>query len=198
MDIFEEIISAPIFLQVPVFGLQLAIILYQLEYVSNFCYQERSQFEAPISEYPPKLDTKYPHLPYNNKILPKHSNRHRFLVSSLATQSIAAPLSVILCIGELLYYGLNVYLLCYFISIISIDTGAIGMIAYDSPWHQMGHTEHRIIEMVLRRSQRPCDLKGLGVVICSLETYGKVQTEFMHFLVFGSNNNNNKFRTKKI
>lgn len=46
MEIFENIISGPIFLQVPVFGLQLAIILYQLEHVRLFQIKAKRELEC--------------------------------------------------------------------------------------------------------------------------------------------------------
>lgn len=107
--------------------------------------------------------------------------KHFNLEFSTSQSIVDAPLIFFLCFGEVLYYAINIFLLCFFISVITIDTGSIGDIAYNSPWYQMTHTEHVIIEMVIRRSQRPCELKGLGVIVCSLETYQRVMLMLILF-----------------
>lgn len=44
----------------------------------------------------------------------------------------------------------------------------------------MNRAERIGVELIIRRSQRPFELKGLGVFVCSLETYLRVYTEFIH------------------
>lgn len=68
--------------------------------------------------------------------------------------------------------------MCYFVSNIIYDTGSIADIAYNSTWYQMTRTERVCVEMIIRRAQRPFELKGLGVFVCSLETYLKVTIDF--------------------
>lgn len=82
---------------------------------------------------------------------------------------------MMLCFGELLYASLCVFLLCYFITMITTETAAIGDIAYDSTWYHLPCSEQAIVQMIIRRAQRPCELKGLDVIVCSLETFGKVR-----------------------
>lgn len=65
-------------------------------------------------------------------------------------------------------------MLCYFVLSLSIRTVSIGDIAYNSPWYRMNRNERIIVRMIIRRSQRPCQLKGLGIFVCSLETYLRV------------------------
>lgn len=79
------------------------------------------------------------------------------------------------CIGELIYYTIENYVLCYFVSNIINDTESIGDIAYNSPWNQMPRTVRVCGEMIIRRSHRPFELKGMGVFVCSLETFLKVR-----------------------
>lgn len=51
---------------------------------------------------------------------------------------------------------------------------SIGDIAYNSHWYAMSPADKVIIEMIIRRSQRPFEIKGLGVLVCSLETFLRV------------------------
>lgn len=76
--------------------------------------------------------------------------------------------------NEVMYYAIENYLMCYFITSITVKTVSIGDIAYNSPWYQMTRNEQVFVEMIIRRSQRPYELKGLGVFVCSLETYLRV------------------------
>lgn len=72
-------------------------------------------------------------------------------------------------------------MLCYFVSNLIDDTLSIGHIAYNSPWYQMARTEKVCVEMIIRRSQRPFELKGLGIFVCSLETYLRVHRKQFSF-----------------
>lgn len=57
---------------------------------------------------------------------------------------------------------------------IMVDAIAIGDAAYESQWYRMRHNDQVIVEIIIRRAQRPFEIKGLGVFVCSLETYIKV------------------------
>lgn len=46
--------------------------------------------------------------------------------------------------------------------------------AYESRWYLMTAEDQVLIEMIIRRAQRPFEIKGLGVLVCSLETYLRV------------------------
>lgn len=62
---------------------------------------------------------------------------------------------------------------------------SIGDIAYDLSWYQMPRDNQYIVETILRRSQKPIELKGLGVFVCSLTTFLKVNSrDFLPSIVF--------------
>lgn len=60
---------------------------------------------------------------------------------------------------------------------VMIHAVSIGDIAYNSHWYAMSPGDKVIIEMIIRRSQRPFEIKGLGVLVCSLETFLRVSTK---------------------
>lgn len=66
------------------------------------------------------------------------------------------------------------FLLCYFISSSTLDVMSIGDIIYDLLWYQLPRNEQFIIQVIIQRSQIPFRLKGLGIIVCSLEYYLKV------------------------
>lgn len=80
-------------------------------------------------------------------------------------------LQISMNVNELFYYGGENFVLCYFISTIAAETASIANVAYNALWYQMRREEQIIVEMTIRRSQKPCAIKGLGVFVCSLETY---------------------------
>lgn len=84
-------------------------------------------------------------------------------------------LSVVINFAEICYYAIDNYLLCYYITMITVNAVAIGDTAYESQWYRMGRGEQVIVEMIIRRAQRPQEIKGMGVLVCSLETYLKVR-----------------------
>lgn len=49
--------------------------------------------------------------------------------------------------------------------------------AYNLLWYHLAHPEQFIVQTIIRRSQDPFELKGLGVFVCSLETYLTVDFE---------------------
>lgn len=82
-------------------------------------------------------------------------------------------------IDELCYYAIDNYVLCYYITMIMINAVAVSDTAYESQWYRMTRADQVIVEMIIRRAQRPYEIKGLGVFVCSLETYIRVnQGEF--------------------
>lgn len=50
-----------------------------------------------------------------------------------------------------------------------------GDVAYNLPWYQMHPYDRICVKMIIRRSQRPRELNGLGVFVCSLEVYLRVE-----------------------
>lgn len=51
---------------------------------------------------------------------------------------------------------------------------SIGDRMFDLHWYQLRRSEQFIVQIMIQRAQRPFELKGLGVFVCSLETYLKV------------------------
>lgn len=58
---------------------------------------------------------------------------------------------------------------------------SIGNIVYGLHWYQLPSNEQYIVETIIRRSQVPIAIKGMGVIVCSLETYLKVITKIAQF-----------------
>lgn len=52
---------------------------------------------------------------------------------------------------------------------------SIGYLIYGLYWYQLPRGEQFIVQMIIQRTQKPFELKGLGVVACSLETYMTVK-----------------------
>lgn len=48
---------------------------------------------------------------------------------------------------------------------------SVGDILYDLSWYDLPRYDQFIVQIVIRRSQDAVELKGLGVFVCSLETY---------------------------
>lgn len=66
------------------------------------------------------------------------------------------------------------YLLSYFLTTLTLNAMSIGYCVYGLHWYQMSCNEQIMVQMIIRRSQKPFELKGLGLFACSLETYLKV------------------------
>lgn len=58
----------------------------------------------------------------------------------------------------------------------------VGDRIYELHWYQMSREEQFLVLMVIQRSQMPFELKGLGLFVCSLENYLKVDE--ISFFVF--------------
>lgn len=56
----------------------------------------------------------------------------------------------------------------------TINAMLIGDRIYDLHWYQLSRNEQFIAQMPICRSQKPFQLRGLGVFPCSLETYMRV------------------------
>lgn len=55
-----------------------------------------------------------------------------------------------------------------------INVMTIGDHIYELHWYQLSRNEQFVVQMIIARSQKPFELKGLGVFECSLETFLKV------------------------
>lgn len=89
-------------------------------------------------------------------------------------------------IGGLAFQSILNYMLCYYVTTITINVMSIGDKIYDLRWYQLSHSEQYIVRMLIRRSQKPFELKGLGVFVCSLETFVLVIIRICHAFLFGS------------
>lgn len=48
---------------------------------------------------------------------------------------------------------------------------SIGDIVYGLSWYQLSRNDQYIVKTIIRRAQKPIALKGLGVFVCSLNTF---------------------------
>lgn len=173
MAMFEDIVSLPVFLQVPMFGVRLAVLIYQLESVRS---------------YTPLLAMTKHKFPSLTKHQQQQQNSHIF--NAIIAQNIInfSLIHVILILGTVFYAALEIYAVCYFISSITIKSVSIADIAYNSSWYQMPRADRICVEMIMRRAQRPYELKGLGIFVCSLETYLMVRWKKNRFFCVCSKN----------
>lgn len=148
----DGIIRAPIFYQISVFGIQVAIILYQIEIVSIFHWISDSRAKAKI------------------KLINKPFSINRF-VQDISHFSFNLETGI----SELIFLSIINYVLCYIVTISSSNTMSIGYLIYGLYWYQLPRGEQFIVQMIIQRTQKPFELKGLGVVACSLETYMTVK-----------------------
>lgn len=92
-------------------------------------------------------------------------------------------------IGGVVFLSMINYSLCYFVTTSAINAISISDRVYDLRWYQLSRTEQYFVQMIIQRAQKPFELKGLGVFVCSLQTFLKVNqimdliwVEFYHFL----------------
>lgn len=156
IEMLENVISIPLFLQIPIFGLQFALILYQIDSVSDHV-----AFRRPRAPKPQETTMHSPHSIANLPTLLQH-----FTNISLA---------LIVSVCKMFWYALYTYVVCHHITAITVNVGSIGDFAYNMPWYYMPRSEQMIVEMIIRRAQQPSEIKGLGLFVCSLETFSKVR-----------------------
>lgn len=141
LSMLEGIIQAPIFFQMSAFSLQLAILLFEIENVSK-------------NSIPTKI--------FDCNLIKKDfyfQNVTRFSFN-LAFDTISGA-----------FYLIANYVLCYFLSNLTIDVMSIVDRVFDVYWYQLARKEQFIALTIIRRSQNPFVLKGLGVFDCSLSTF---------------------------
>lgn len=66
-------------------------------------------------------------------------------------------------------------MLCYFTTSATINAMLVGDRIYELNWYEKSRNEQFMVQVMIQRAQKPFDLKGLGVFVCSLETYLKVK-----------------------
>lgn len=159
MEMLEDISSVTMFIQVPMFGILLAAVMFQMETVSNW--------EKKITIFSFNEICIFGTWYISTRFYPAET----FLPGqNIANLSLAAAVNV--C--EICFFAINIYVLCYYISLIMIIAVSIGDTAYESQWYRLTRDDQVIVEMIIRRAQRPYEIKGLGVFVCSLEAYVKV------------------------
>lgn len=137
----EDIIRGPIFYQISLFGLQIAVILYQLENVSDF-----------------------------------NSTKLKCPPCRLSFQDISViSFNLVTDVSELSFFALINFILCYIITTSTTNTLTVGDIMYGLHWYRLSHIEQFLVQTMIQRSQNQFEIKGLGVFVCSLETYLRVR-----------------------
>lgn len=63
------------------------------------------------------------------------------------------------------------YMLCYFVTTATLHAVSIAGRIYELHWYQMPRTSQIYVHLMIKRAQKPLELKGLGVFVCSLETF---------------------------
>lgn len=54
---------------------------------------------------------------------------------------------------------------------LTTNAANIGDIAYDALWYERPSKEQFVIQMIMQRAQKTFELKGMGVFVCSLQTF---------------------------
>lgn len=70
-------------------------------------------------------------------------------------------------------------LFCYFANMASDRLSSIGWAAYTADWHNYPVAWQKFIVLMILRSQKPVHFKGLNLINCTLEVFGKVSDAFM-------------------
>lgn len=79
--------------------------------------------------------------------------------------------------SSLTFFLIANYVLCYFITTLTINTMSVGDKVFDLLWYQLPSKKHFNVQMIIRRAQYPFELRALGVFVCSLETYLEVRRD---------------------
>lgn len=98
-----------------------------------------------------------------------------FFFLYLLFQSIAAiSFNILTFVGGLPFLTLIHYMLCFYVSTLTINGMLIGDHIYELQWYQLPRNEQFIVQTMIMRSQKSFELKGLGIFVCSLETFSAV------------------------
>lgn len=68
-----------------------------------------------------------------------------------------------------------IFTLCFFVTTSTLNVLSVGDRIYELNWYELSRNERFFVLMMIQRAQKPFELKGLGVFVCSLETYLKVK-----------------------
>lgn len=72
------------------------------------------------------------------------------------------------------------FVLFYCISITTFNTMSIGDTIYTIHWYQLPCKEQAVVRLIIRRSQVQFQVRAIGMIECSLETYSKVKHRRKH------------------
>lgn len=96
-----------------------------------------------------------------------------FFFQNITTFSI----NLITFLGATIFASIVNYILCYFVTTSTINVSSIGDRIYELHWYRLSRDDQVIIRMIIRRAQKPFELKALGIFVCSLQTYLKVNRQ---------------------
>lgn len=81
----------------------------------------------------------------------------------------------ILFVGmELPFFTLQNYILCYFATTLTLNVESADGIIYGVPWYEMSRREQVFVQLIIQRSQKVFEIKGLSIFSCSLASFQKV------------------------
>lgn len=66
-------------------------------------------------------------------------------------------------------------MVCFCVSSSTDNVMSIGDTIYELHWYQLPCNDQLTIKMIIERAQTPYQVKGLGILACSLDTYLKVR-----------------------
>lgn len=142
----QDIVRSPIFYQILFYPLQAAALFFEFEAVST-------------SFWPVILSTWFE----------CHTST---LLNSLCFQNLEHfKFTFISGFCGLSWLTALNYILCYYTTTSTLNAMAFGDRIYDSHWYHLTFKEQVIVQMVIQRSQREYEFKGLDLFTCSLQTY---------------------------
>lgn len=174
MEMLEDIIRSPIFYQLSVFGLQISVLLFEFELVNSIVLGETRLFSERLD-----LCARDSNFPEETRFFPR---RHDFSRSDLKLENFyhfqnvsSISIDVTYDLAALIAFSTINYTACFFTSSTTSNMMSMCELVYDLNWFQLSRHEQFIVQTIIQRSQRQFELKGLGILICSLETYLKVR-----------------------
>lgn len=154
MEILEDVIRSSIFIQITTFPLKIAIISFHMEAVSN----------DPV------------------KIFLIGVTLQTFLSFFLWKCFHDGRLTELLFfINGLLFFTAEPYVICYYLTEITLNGCMIGEIVYNAHWYEFTTADQWIVQRIIHRAQEPFVFKGFGIIYYSLNTFAKVAYYFSPF-----------------
>lgn len=66
------------------------------------------------------------------------------------------------------------FVYCYYADGLAVDLLRIGDIFYASMWYESRYQEQKLLILSIQRAQKTFQMKGYGIVYCSLEVFAAV------------------------